>query len=52
MEIEKFVKWTVGLAAGTGVAIALAKHGKEIGDFLNGVSTTIVSFGQGIGNIG
>lgn len=51
MEIEKFAKWAVGLAAAAGFLVIIAKDGQQIGQFMQASSDTVVSFGKGIGSI-
>lgn len=52
MKIEQFAKWIVGSVFGLGAMVVVVKHGPEIGSFLQGTSTALVNFGQGVAKIG
>ena len=45
------LKWTLGLAAGAGLLVVVAKDGSQLGDFMKATAGAVVSFGQGIGQI-
>lgn len=52
MKLEQFAKWIVGSVFGLGAFVVVVKNGSEIGTFLQGTSTALVNFGQGVAKIG